>query len=93
MLKYLLMKDFGTSKYIITKVYGTWRVENIKGLYEKEVPWIEVPRELVEWEFTNWLVDFKEYELTKQEGKEVFNSYCDMMFDEEHTELYLNEND
>jgi hypothetical protein len=76
-----------TSKYELIAIRGGYRVENIKGMYKTEVPYVEIPRELFE-EFLDYLVNFKDIELTKAEGKLEFDRLCDTMFDEEHTELY-----
>jgi hypothetical protein len=79
---------FGTKTYMVVEVNGTYRVENRKGPYAKEVPHIEIPKEMIDSPFPEWLVDYKEFEMTKAEGKQQFDSYCEMMFDEEHSELY-----
>jgi len=39
-------------------------------------------------EFMDYLVNYRDLEMTKTQGKLEFDRYCDNMFDEEHTELY-----
>ena len=77
----------GTTKYSLVKIHNTFRIENIKGMYKKEVPYVEIPKELVE-EFTDYLINYRDLGYSKIEGKLEFDKYCDNMFDEEHTELY-----
>lgn len=77
----------GTSKYGLVKIHNTYRIENYKGMYKKEVPYVEIPKELAD-EFMDYLVNYRDLDLTKTQGKLEFDKYCDNMFDEEHTELY-----
>jgi len=76
-----------TIKYGLVKINDIYRVENYKGMYKKEVPYIEIPKELAD-EFMEYLVNYRDLEISKREGILGFNNYCNNMFDEEHTELY-----
>jgi hypothetical protein len=78
-----------TLKYGLVKFHNQYRIENYKGLYQKEVPYIEIPEELAN-QFIDYLINYKDFEITKIEGKLEFNKYCDNMFTEEYIELYLN---
>jgi len=75
-----------TAKYEIEIVNGLYRVNN-KSRYKKEVPFIEIPKEMVD-DLLIFIKYYRLHEITRPEGITEFNNFCDIMFDDEHTELY-----
>lgn len=76
-----------TPKYSLVKAMGGFRIENHKGFYSKQIPYMEIPKQLFE-QLLDYLINYKSYDMTKSEGRKEFYEICDNMFDEEHTELY-----
>jgi len=81
-----------TKRYALVKVHGTFRVENLNGMYVKEVPHVEIPKPLSE-QYLDYLFGHAEAEPgykreEKANNHRQFDLECDEMFDHEHTVLY-----
>lgn len=81
-----------SKKYAVVLMHGSFRVENLKGLYPVEVPYVDVPPELAD-TYLGYLLGWKDEEKgykreAKANGTRQFDLECDQMFDDEHTELY-----